>query len=354
MKRNALLFLCVAVATSFAAVCPIRGHATGAEAASSGPDFSKMLEDPSEELAARNLVGDYRVSIAEARRQLAQQAVLTDVAARLAGSDEHWGGSYFDRADGGRLVVQSTDPVSLQTPLSAESAEIQQLVTVKKVDDTQADLMRSAEELDTRLRLSGATFSSSSADIESNQVQIVVPTSSDLASVGIQATENRARIADVISESKRDVLVVERGGISQPKACLSGFNLLCDPPLRGGVEMQLGNSSGSGCTLGFVVRSTLFTSYDYALTAGHCNTANDTWYTAFSTYGSNPTGHDIGLRHNSLYSQGFHDAMIVDVANSSGWSLPTQTKVLVLSSGGTYPTVYDRRNRRSSASKRRF
>jgi hypothetical protein len=139
-------------------------------------------------------------------------------------------------------------------------------------------------------------------------------------------TAQTAFLSNAVATYGSQLQIIRDDGVPQTAACTS--LQLCDPPLRGGLQIH----DAYICTSGFMVQSKVDTK-KYVLTAGHCAAADaGTWQHDFA----NGVSHNIGVRHNWIFGES-GDMAIVTINNAPGWS--PQPWVTVTAQNGAYPTV---------------
>jgi hypothetical protein len=272
---------------------------------------------------------------------MSRQQALIDLSARIADATPSvWGGSKVDQASGGRLIVWTTDQVATRAALETEPVNLSGLTDVRTVAHPFAELRATAtkaQEILSSLGL-GSDISAAIADPSLNAVRIQLPKLDDLGALHRDAS-SVLTVANSVASTLPNVRVAATGLASSQQSCNTYYEL-CDPPLRGGIEIQPHNTGGGGCTGGLVVRSST-DHKPYLLTASHCTSSVGTariWYTGFS----NEAIHDAGNTHNrTAVDWPYWDAAILNISNPSGWSLPTRSKVLVDSSGANRPTLFN-------------
>lgn len=326
--RAALTLVMVVVAASISA----------AAGASADDDSARAEEDAMVAAAAGFLADDVGVSDAEAVRRITEQREMFALTARLATElAESWAGARIDQTGGGRLIVATTDTQTASDAIkSLASDEIADKVEVVQV----AHALPELDALALKVRESLLPQLSDVSVIVlpgTNTIQIGF---SNAAESVVTEQEAATTVQALRPPATVEFEIVERGPIVPAAGCLATVGI-CDPPLRGGIQMQ---SSVSLCTAGFLVKSNI-NSNRFVLTAGHCLQDRETTEPGvvydtsdWGTWFKDGSHHVIGARHNSLWDFGT-DAGIIRVNNPSGWQAsPGDTRVLVQTSGGTRPT----------------
>ena len=237
----------------------LQGFAPGSVSAS-GAAVDEGENDPRVDFLQQD--GKLSREAAEAQQRFLDrwEAKTIELADRYS---EHWAGAWVDHDEQGIVHIAVTDP--------AVKEEIEQAygdATVLLVRNTAAQLSAVHEPLIAAFteELPGVPYSVVT-DIQSNSVRLEY--ASEDSAEEPTASSNRGTRAQGVAESvgrREDVRVVDVPveGLSPPTltACSRAS---CDPPLRGGIEV---NMSMGDCTLGF-----LFTagSTAYASTAAHCD-----------------------------------------------------------------------------------
>lgn len=218
-----------------------------------------------------------------------------------------YGGAEIDHANGGEVIVGSTNPdlaeafeqyfvgagvISPTIELQSHS-EMALIALYNKGDALLKPLRDSGAEL-------SITFSTTR-----DKVVIYVEEEADLHPIesSIIASANKNPVYDL----KR----VEPDYLKDELFFCNYSGPYCNPALRGGVEML--TSTGGKCTGGFVARSR-WDSKLYMITAGHCLENAGWWYTAFSDFSS----HWIGPTYKERFDLNM-DGGIVYVNNAQGW-----------------------------------
>jgi hypothetical protein len=173
------------------------------------------------------------------------------------------------------------------------------------------------------------------AQSEFNRVNVVLGNAGEGNVMGVQLSAEQMSLAESIV-SKYEGAVLEPGMVSLAldQSCVQPYHYIrCDPPLRGGVEMSF------GCTTGFRVMSNSDRS-QYILTAGHCGRQCGG---LCPQVGSNPTVgthfmsgsyHLIGKKQRQLTNAA--DASTVRIDNPSGWGDPSTIVVVLDDAFGNY------------------
>jgi hypothetical protein len=322
--------------------------------AASRSEILTPLSDPTLELSARALSHDFDLDLADARQQMLHQEATQALAGRLAATmGQAFGGAFINHPSSGELVVRTTSMDIADAAMAIESTTARSTTRFVLADRSWKDFLARAKAVGDQLRDQGIHIAAAVADPQDGLVHVVTP----IAGLGQDDAYPQA-VSSTASEP--DVLVVRKGGlprIASADTCTTATFYVCDPPLRGGVEIQananLHPGNVSACTAGLNVRSTTGNpKVNYLLTAGHClktqpasclsgGSGTNTWDTAFA---SDLTIHHIGAAGSSSYVYGGgacgsadhnHDAGKITVSNPTGWSLPSTSKVLVLESSGT-------------------
>jgi hypothetical protein len=328
------LLRCTVLALLFATGVGLHTSPTAAAALAVGA--SSPLTDATEEIAAQDLAEHFGVSIDDARAQMSRQAGLIGLSQRLAEQiDSTWAGARIDHAHGGTLVVYTTDVTSARAALASDATGYAAFVDVVAVSNTYHELAAIADALRKDLAGAGVVAVGVIVDPTLNEVRVQLPTTGQLAARYLSAVTQYGTAASMAAQYPKTQVSYD-GGALDLASCDIVYEL-CDPPLRGGIEIK--SDSGRFCTGGLVVRSTV-DSKNYLLTAGHCVdglSSTDRWYTGFD----DRSLHYIGASHNSASPT--YDAAILNVDNpgAGGWRLPARSQVYVVASGGTRPTVRD-------------
>lgn len=274
-------------------------------------------EDPAiQAMAAQAYADQFSVSLQTAYARVRLQdatAPLLDRITTAIGAD--YAGAWYDAADGGRLKVGVAGPQD-SSSLDAARAIVAAHSLLDAVDFvpvrfSMAQLLDSQQIVDRKL---GAELSTgdltTSVDVARNAVAI--DATSDLTAAGDAAARSAAADAEtrvIMRETGRPALKTQRlscGFLSDV--------LYCDPPLRGGVEINATN--GVNCTAGFLVFGNTGGS-PFILTAGHCLTSSNgaLWQSRFP----DGTWHNVGYQHSKLDSPA-GDFGLIGIENPSGWS----------------------------------
>jgi hypothetical protein len=293
--------------------------------------------DAADQIMIQALQADFGLDYQSALTQITNQRALADASTALNSAlGASWSGSYVDHTNGGRLVVMTTDSAAATVARDQLPPSVAGLVDIKHTDATMGELQGLARQAADALKAANVTITDVSVDTPTNSVVATLPSAQALASQGISSANTQiARQA----LGTMNVVVRDNGGIVVDAGCMSTYQI-CDPPLRGGIEIK-DTATGQICTAGFNV---LVGTSRYSLTAGHCVLGDgghdgDLFLTAFS----NGVGHYIGNSSTTYpagYSYGVDEALI-NVTNPTGWfpaGSPMNT-VLVRASSGTRPTT---------------
>lgn len=236
------------------------------------------------------LTSTYHVTQADAIRRLDLQSWSSQTEPVLARRFRaEYAGMWLDQAHGGILYIATTRPgLLLRWPgLRAERRWIRAVLVAR----SRASLTR----LQTRMQATVARLGGWTS-IDDQRDQVVVWTTSAKLSAMASAI-GRLRIA-------AGAYAVHVAAVMQPAACnLAGRQ--CDPPMRGGVQLDLWNASMSTilgyCTNGFDVHGS--NGWDYTLTAGHCFTETNAYYTR--AWDASANSHWVGTLNGGVFIQAY-------------------------------------------------
>jgi hypothetical protein len=280
------------------------------------------------------LAAEAHVPLSAAAQRISwQDAGMTAIPGIAGQLGSAFGGAWFDPATG-RLTVgvvrQSHGPMAPGALASVTRAGLVGVTDVRAVQWSAATLDAVTAVLSPaigRLNTGAVTGVTLRTIPPANVVEIVVGS-------GALSPAQRTFVAAAQRRFGSKVRIHRTAGnnLAALDSC-SGTH--CDPPLRGGVEID---ANGIGCTLGFIVRSNSDQKL-YAMTAGHCvaDGGGASWTEEFV----NGSRHVIGAGH-SYHFGGNRDAGIITINNPSGWQ--PRAEVLVLASpnnGGIAGTGYD-------------
>jgi hypothetical protein len=291
---------------------------TAAPAAAQGGD-DPALDPSSPDPAADFLMDKYQLSEDEALRRLDLQervtTLLDDYAAALG---EDYGGLWIDQAGGGIAMVGA---------LPGQEDLVREIAAARGVEPVVVRVGRSIAQLRTVQEQLLSTVPGNSGlevggvYVQTNQVNLLVKDEPQ------GSAQDQARSA-LMSQLAQDHLGAVRFGTAEGEivtaACVhtsGSFSSLgktwCDPPLRGGVGISAANavyqSGPVRCTAGFNVRR-LLDGGRYLLTAGHCAGGP-----VFQSRFADNSIQNIGFFKSWVWdSRG--DAMIIGLANPSGWN----------------------------------
>ncbi|MDQ1293186.1 MAG: streptogrisin [Actinomycetota bacterium] len=246
-----------------------------------------------QDAAAAFLMGEFGIPRAEAQRRLALQARQPGIEAGLAKRyPDEFAGTWVDQAHGGVLVVQSTNPERMRSHL-AGLPEARHLRTERAAWSLRS-LERDRQVVEKRLGRVGEVYSVD-VDRDANALRVVYARGSkgQLAQRSRRAAE---AIADVtVPVTARAAAPATGQGL---KSCTSTN---CDPPLRGGIRLDIKRSrAGSdrdpwwgSCTLGFVLRGS--DNRRYVVTAGHCVSGPNHEGNDHAFHNGLPVGNEAGM-----------------------------------------------------------
>jgi hypothetical protein len=291
----------------------------GANASTSriASEFSQPLDDVTEELSAERISEHFGVSIEQARLQMSRQKATFALSARVdAQTKKSWAGSKIDQKNGGKLIIWTTDPTAVNAALASEPSDNQASVDVRPVPHSYDELDETSNDLQAALAAAGigSDLAYPAVDPSANDVLLKLPTAEQLYATNWDAAQLYS-LAHSVAQKFPDVRVSTSGIPNVPAACNTTYEL-CDPSLRGGIEIQ--SNAGTLCTGGFVVWS-VYDYIPYLLTAGHCvgnNVPGPRWFTGFA----NGERHYIGDAWNSLPPTGnfLTDEAILRIENPAG------------------------------------
>lgn len=210
-------------------------------------------DDAHASIVIEELVKKYGITPAEAQRRLNLEKTLPQMHRQLAAKyPDTYGGFWLDQDNGGTAVFLATDPATIVPDLSALSSA--NPVRVSKVEWS----IKALTELRQRV-IAAAGGDPTVAGIDFKNNAVTVPGNAP-ALAGVLKSEG-ARVHQEEPNPPRQLK-----GPAQGAMCLP---LSCDPPMRGGVRLDIQRESGewSGCTAGFPVTDG---GWQYVLTAGHC------------------------------------------------------------------------------------
>lgn len=292
---------------------------------------SRILQDDAYSSAAGHQVAkDYNLTDEQGVDRVLMQTQLIDLNADLqtaAGVD--WAGSWFDQRTDGALVVAATSASSQESLRRAVPAQLAGLVRIQSAALSYDKLSAVAVASFKYSREHKIAVKGYRVDVESNRVRVDLLSSDILRTRGVDPETNR-ELATALLVGVVPFVVEESPTEESPDYCFVS-NQVCDPPLRGGLE--IGNTGGAFCTAGLIVESNT-DQKPYLLTAGHCLKNDLNWQHRY------PDGnlHNIGIRHKPTYPDGgTADYGLIRINNPAGWGVPNST-VLVQSSGGSHPT----------------
>jgi len=221
------------------------------------------------------LTRTYGVDPGEAMRRLELQraaAALQDVLAR--DYPDTYAGSWLDQEHGGILMIGSTRPAALTTPLSAMTDRAH--IKVVPAQHSRRELETVAAAVSARLH--------PTVDDEHNQVVL----------------DNQAATGSDLTALPAGTVVVRPDGTRLTKACTLRN---CPPPMRGGLQLYIFASLTSRpnwiwyCTNGFNVHGS--DGRQYTVTAGHCFEGEGSY--------SGADSHWVGYYQNSTLAGFFDD-----------------------------------------------
>jgi V8-like Glu-specific endopeptidase len=333
------------------ATAGLTANVAGLSASDPQPSNDLMVQ-----AAATALAAHAGLPYTQAESRILEQQHMFELTERLAERlGPKWAGARIDQLGDGRLIVASTDRAAALAAIDAEiesmgsesAAKLESRVTALEASHSFADTSLAAERLVQKLGGPSDAYEVV-PQLVTNNLEVTLfedptgDTSADLARAEA-FLEDPEQVTDQF-----ELDVVRKSGGYVDSACYAGYSI-CDRPLRGGVQIQIGNPplagpEGGTCTAGFVVKSKT-DSKRYILTAGHCLEYRDaanvlrnktgTWGTAFV----DNSFHAIGPRQNHV-NNGQIDAGIIRVLDPAYWQVsPGDTRVLVQLSGGTRPTA---------------
>lgn len=279
----------------------LAGSASAGEAEPARPGLDKQ-----QKAAAAQLAEDHHVSSAEARRRIARQDRLTDLATKLRKSlGSRFGGAWIDHDHGGRLTVavtQASATAKVRSTSSAVGAGAADTSTVV-VDRSLRELTRMSDALSKRIAKAnkGAEHGLQSAVVtQKNALRLDLPK-------GKKLTAAQHEVVRWAKEKFGGALLKDTyAHASRPVYC--GGQYSCDPPLRSGVAIY---GDYIRCTSAFSVYDNR--SY-YMMTAGHCAEASSYWWVPTYSYGY------AGVGSVADYTFGYYgDSAIVRVDDSGFW-----------------------------------
>jgi streptogrisin C len=308
--------------------------------------------DLQHELAAQRLASDWGVTYDEALVRVGRQLSLTEASALLERSDpESFSGSFFDQANGGRLVVTFTRLGIASKVVASLDDDVRSLVELRQVRSTMTTLIAQGQELWASLSKAGTVVNDVSVDNRTNQLVVNLPARDRVVSNPDGGEANYRAVLDVVAASGSGARVLEESGGEYINAACRADHEICDPPLRGGLEMAVRtNGGGLGiCTSGFNVVGDVSTNA-YQLTAGHCldnsqgGSGTSVWWTRFP----DASQHNLGARNGSKWKNVYPDPAtacppagtpatclvkdygIISIDNPAGWQAnPPKSYILM-------------------------
>ena len=201
---------------------------------------SAPLQDELLETAALQLAVDSKLSVDEARRQMADQDRLSGIASSAAQAlGDSFAGAYIDHENSGTLVVQSTDSNQLDAWQRESGFPENTSTHVVPYSESYLEgpvMQQALESLEApQVELVSAIFL---ADSDSLQVRVPV-------GEGVKAKDALGKIPNITIQE------VDQEPASSCNTTLG--SLTCASPLRGGIYVKGANHSA--CTVGFMVRA---------------------------------------------------------------------------------------------------
>jgi Trypsin len=295
---------------------------TGARSADGGgASGARHAQPAAADPAVADLAADRQVSLAEAAKRIGWQRHAPKLAKDLTAAlgrgvfGGMWIGEQDDRVKVG-VVGEVTEHKGVVDKLAVAHA-LSGVVDAVPVRYSAADLDATGSWLADQLvrvnrrsswPLLSATFQ------RRNVVEFRLPPDDTKLTAGQQELVRSAR------NRYGAMLRIER--YRQPPRLAACLVALCDPPLRGGIQLNVplthGGYTQGYCTGGFLARSRSDNKL-YLMTAGHCGYyhqpyQNDPWWQYFY----NGERHDIGPMHHWVFDTS-GDAAIVAVDNETGW-----------------------------------
>ncbi|MFE7503817.1 S1 family peptidase [Promicromonospora sp. NPDC057488] len=328
MRTKEIAIVMSAVATTLAMTL------AGPSAASSAPSDPRTpagyLADPTDP-AVTSLAAEYDISVEEAQARIGWQEAAIELHDRLAVEDaEHFGGLWFDQADGGRVKIGVVGSTS-ETRDAVDAAGISNVTSIVPVENTWAQLTKDLLELEVAAKeisyLSGhaGQVAGIATKPSENRNVLYVPDT-------VLAARSAATVVDSLRESLGSRLAVDSSidaTTVHDEACMLSPRT-CDAPLRGGINFHTVNTDIGDCSTAFNARSVSDGNW-YMMTAGHCGYVDhvfDVYQLKTSMY------HRVGHMHSRNDSNN-DDWGIVTINNVSGWA--PRNWVRVYDSADTVP-----------------
>lgn len=223
------------------------------------------------------------------------------VASSLA-TDSAYGGLYVDTTRPDQLVVVVTDDEFRNEFLQQVPEDLRDSVEVAVQEFSEAELLEQARTMMTEWRaITGSPDQPHATDthVDTGRLELFFSPDAKVTSAMVDAAEARASIPIDVRLTKPEV----------DSACSSRAN--CSSPMRAGIQIRKGSSSGAQCTMGFHIQ---VGSDEQFLTNGHCGyTGSNNWYHAgFGLIGSETSGN---------YQYLGVDAMSVQISDSQDSNL---------------------------------
>lgn len=302
VPRRPVLVIVAALCT---AVLGAPGANATAAAAPGGQDPACTSRATTADPAVRSLAADRSIPIVEAGRRISAQLSAAAVGDRLrTARPDRFGGVWIATDGSDRVMIGSTPGITTTASFTGVAGRCgitaPGMVTVSR---TAAELSAAADWLERHVATPDSTVG---IDYAANTVRFNTSAAATPAQqVAIGRMPARLRSA---------VTVGRLAAAPDPLTCSARS---CDPPLRGGVEIQRSVSGGSViCSSAFVTRNLAGSAY-FLLTAGHCGTVGAVWTSKFAS----GAPHVIGEMRNRSYGAG-GDMAVIRINNPAGWQLP--------------------------------
>ena len=313
-------------------------------AASRGKAVAAPLS-AADEAAATQLASDFSLSQGEAESRIARQASLGDLNVQIAQMVPEYAGGYIDQAHAGTLVIRLTAASVVAKQLIANSPVAAYVQVDPTALDTYDELVADSKAVVSYLDESHTAFVTQvSMDIRNNRVVVEGPSASSASEgmheylVGLQSRYAGAVV--YVGDNAPGGHETGSCAIQNPSEAVA-----CDPPLRGGVWINEGNTynySTGYCSGGFIGRATT-DGTRLLITAGHCVQGySGAWgekQPAFPGYDGNI--HTVGSAWSQSILGSAGDMGAVIINNVSGWNPQHWVAVTAGGSGTAHPTATD-------------
>jgi len=276
------------------------------------PPVGSPLDLDSAPGSVRYLMERYGVSQEEALRRLELQRISPQLSAWFTEKQsDSYAGMWIDQADGGNLIIASTDPVKVLS--ATRSLQDRAHIRTVKVKWSLKALEATAQRLSSRLNAGPDPDYTVDVDVVENKAVVWRLAGAKEAGAAALRTGRigeeaeridhlDAAVAGALADEPHGKVIARQLTVGTEKIGLQKgpINYVtcdprsCDPPMRGGLRLDIQRNDGSwgGCTSAFTMYSWAY-SASYVLTAGHCTTGPNKVGITYTYHRNTPVGYEV-------------------------------------------------------------